>query len=49
MALRPVAKKIIDALFWVFIALLLLGTLWAVRWAGHQPKTHTIWGEPSDN
>ena len=46
--MSPTVKKTIDALLWVLIALLLLGTLWAVRWASQQPKVHTIWGEPSD-
>jgi hypothetical protein len=46
--MSPPVKKTLDALLWVLIALLLLGTLWAVRWAGLQPKVHTIWGEPSD-
>jgi hypothetical protein len=46
--MSPPVKKTIDALLWVLIALLLLGTLWAVRWGARQPRVHSIWGEPSD-
>jgi len=45
---RSVLKRILNVLSWVLIALLLAATLWAVMWAGKQPRVHSIWGEPSD-
>jgi len=45
---NPVLKRILSVLAWGLIALLLAATLWAVQWAAHQPKVHSIWGEPSE-
>lgn len=43
-----IVKKTLNVLAWVLIAVLLVATLWAFVWAGHQPKVHSIWGDPSE-
>ena len=45
---KSIAKKILNVLGWVLIAVLLIATLIGMIWAGYQPKVHSIRGEPSD-
>jgi hypothetical protein len=40
-------RRILNTLIWLLIALLAGATMWAIGWASHQPKVHSIWGEPS--
>jgi hypothetical protein len=41
-------NRTLNVLAWVLIALLVGATLWTIQWAAHQPKVHSIWGEPSE-
>jgi hypothetical protein len=45
---RSVLKRTLNVLAWVLIAVLAAATLWGVRWAAHQPRVHSISGEPSE-
>jgi hypothetical protein len=41
-------RAAIRALAWLLIAGLSVATLLWTIWAGHQPRPHSSWGEPSD-
>lgn len=45
---KPRFRAVINILAWVLIAGLAISTLLWTVWASHQPRPHSVWGEPSD-
>jgi len=41
-------QAVLNILCWVLIALLAVATLRWTVWASHQPRPHSVWGEPSE-
>ena len=41
-------RATLNVLAWVLIAGLVAATLLWTVWAGHQPRPHSVWGEPSE-
>jgi hypothetical protein len=41
-------QAVMNILCWVLIAVLAAATLRWIVWANHQPRPHSIWGEPSE-
>jgi hypothetical protein len=37
-----------NILAWVLIAGLAIATFFWTVWASHQPRPHSVWGEPSE-
>jgi len=47
-AMNTRLQAVVDILCWVLIALLVAATMRWIVWGSHQPRPHTIWGEPSE-
>jgi len=41
-------KASMNILCWLLIALLAAATLRWIAWGSHQPRPHSVWGEPSE-
>ncbi len=47
-AMNNRVRGMMNILCWVLIALLAVATLSWTVWASHQPRPHSIWGEPPE-
>ena len=41
-------RGVMNVLAWALIAALTVATLVWTVWASHQPRPHSVWGEPSE-